>query len=90
VVGRHANRPPARPRNRAGPTTAGRPHSTVNISGASSGAFDQTTSMPNPLRFLHLRRSRERERVDEPPLAHARGHSPTKPEQAPGYRIHCE
>ena len=41
--------------------------------------FDRTTSMPIPLRSIHLRRSRERERVEAHPLAHARGHSPTEP-----------
>ena len=46
---------------------------------ASPEAFDQTTLRPITLHSLHLRRGRERERVEEHPLAHARGHHSTRP-----------
>ena len=55
----------------------------VKIPGANSGAFEQTTSMPIPLRPRLLPGSRERQRVVRPPLAGARSY-PTKPEPAPG------
>jgi len=61
----------------------------VKIPGASPGAFNQTTSMPIPLRPLLLPGSRERQRVVRPPLAGARSYA-TKPEQAPGYRTQRE
>jgi hypothetical protein len=56
----------------------------------SPAAFDRINSMPIPLHSLHLRRSRERERVEEHPLAHARGHNPTRPKPASRYRSHRE
>ena len=51
-------------------------------------AFDQPISMPILLQPLHLPRSRERERVEALPLAHARGYTPTKPFS--GHQTHRE
>jgi hypothetical protein len=48
---------------------------------SSNGAFEK------PIMGLwSFSGSCKRERADEPPLAHARGHIPTTPERIPAYR----
>jgi hypothetical protein len=54
----------------------------VKIPGASPGAFDRTTSMPIPLHSLHLRSSRERERVATAQPSRSKPWSPLAPPQA--------